>query len=195
MPWPSEGIARGDVRLRLWRPDDLAGFSALYDPEAARWSPPMDLSSERLAKRLEHQVSQAEAGEPPTAWAVVAAADPAQVLGSLDVRPGPPPPFSFCDIGYTVLAAARGRGVGSAALDLLTGWLLDPDGGGYLRVQLDHAVENVASCRTAARAGFAVEGVRTRYLPLKAAPDAPLVHHDVCLHGRVRATTAERPTG
>lgn len=187
MPWPSEGIARGDVRLRTWQPDDLAGFSALYDPEAARWSPPMDLSPERLAKRLEFQVQQAAAGEPLTAWAVVAAADDTRVLGSIDIRPGPPPPFSFCDIGYTVLAAARGRGVGGTALALLTDWLLDPDGGDLLRVQLDHAVENVASCRTAVRAGFAVEGVRPCYLPLKAAPDAPLVHHDVCLHGRVRA--------
>ena len=186
MRWPDGGITRGDVRVRLWRPDDLAGMSALYDPEAARWSPPMDLSPERLAVRLDREVGRAADGEPPTAWAVAAADDDAQVLGSIDIRPGPPPPFAFCDIGYTVLAAARGRGIGSTALALLTDWLLDPAGGGLLRVQLDHAVENVASCRTAVRAGFGVEGTRARFLPLKAGPDAPVVHHDVCLHGRVR---------
>ena len=185
MRWPAGGITRGDVRVRLWRPEDLAGMSALYDPEAARWSPPMDLSPERLAGRLDREVAKAADGE-PTAWAVVAADDDAQVLGSIDIRPGPPPPFSVCDIGYTVLASARGRGIGGTSLALLTDWLLDPDGGDLLRVQLDHAVENVASCRTASRAGFGIEGRRAKFLPLKAAPDAPLVHHDVCLHGRVR---------
>ncbi|GMA88460.1 hypothetical protein GCM10025868_37100 [Angustibacter aerolatus] len=44
----------------------------------------------------------------------------------------------------------------------------------------------MASCRTALRAGFRVEGVRERFLPLRESPDAPLVMHDVCMHGRVR---------
>lgn len=179
---------RGDVRLRLWRADDLDGYAALYDDEAARWSPPMDRSADNLRVRLDGLAARAGRGEPPTSWAVVAADDDTRVLGSLDSRPGPPPPFSFCDIGYAVAPTARGRGVGGTAVALLTDWLLDPDGGDLLRVQLDHAVENVASCRTAVRAGLPVEGVRARFLPLQDGPDAPVVHHDVCLHGRVRTS-------
>jgi RimJ/RimL family protein N-acetyltransferase len=76
--------------------------------------------------------------------------------------------------------------VASGAVRLLAQWLLDPDGGDVHRVQLDHAVANEGSCRTAARAGFVVEGRREQFLPLKAADDAPVVRHPVCLHGRWR---------
>ena len=36
-------------------------------------------------------------------------------------------------------------------------------------MQLDHSVENPASCRTALASGFSREGVRTGYLPLREA--------------------------
>jgi RimJ/RimL family protein N-acetyltransferase len=54
------------------------------------------------------------------------------------------------------------------------------------RVQLDHAVGNVASCRTALRVRFAIEGRRPGYLPLRETESSPVVRHTVCLHGRVR---------
>lgn len=184
--WPEDGIARDGVRLRRWRAEDAEQRFAIHDAESLRWSPPMgprglDAQRERIEKAL-----AAEPGSEPLSLAVVDDADPARVLGDIDVRPGPPPPFSVRDVGYAVLPAARGRGIGSTALRLHTEWLLDPDGGDVLRVQLDHAVEHVASCRTALRAGFGIEGRRARFLPLQESPDAPVVHHDVCLHGRVR---------
>jgi RimJ/RimL family protein N-acetyltransferase len=54
------------------------------------------------------------------------------------------------------------------------------------RVQLDHSVENVASCRVALAAGFEREGMRRAYLPLRD-PESPtgVRRHDVCLHGYV----------
>jgi RimJ/RimL family protein N-acetyltransferase len=58
---------------------------------------------------------------------------------------------------------------------------------GLERVQLDHAVENVASCRTADHAGFTREGVRRHFLPLQDSAGAPVVFHDTCLHGLVRS--------
>ncbi len=59
-------------------------------------------------------------------------------------------------IGYWVAAEARGRGVAAAAVDAAAGF-----GFGALglhRIELFHALENVGSCRTAARARFALEG-------------------------------------
>jgi RimJ/RimL family protein N-acetyltransferase len=59
--------------------------------------------------------------------------------------------------GYWVAAAARGRGVATAALSAATRFgfgALD-----LVRVELFHAVENEASCRTALAAGFPQEGV------------------------------------
>ena len=69
---------------------------------------------------------------------------------------------------------SRGRGIATRALRTLTRWLTtDADGPRLARVQLDHSVENPASCRMALAAGFAREGVRTAYLPLRdpAAPE------------------------
>ncbi len=71
----------------------------------------------------------------------------------------------------------------------LTRWLtVDDDGPHLARVQLDHSVENPASCRTALAAGFEREGVRKAFLPLRddGAPDG-VRRHDVCLHGFVPA--------
>jgi RimJ/RimL family protein N-acetyltransferase len=187
-PWPEDGLRSGDVLLRTWRPSDVAGRLELdSDPDVFRWSPLARVPDlQWVTERVERAVQEAAAGA-PTSFAIVAAHDPDQVLGSVDWRNRyPTPPFSVIDVGYGVVAAARGRGVGSTALRLLTDWLLSPDGGDVHRVQLDHAVENVGSCRTALRAGFAVEGRRPGYLPLREHATAPVVRHAICLHGRVR---------
>ena len=187
-PWPAAGLRSGGVLLRPWQPQDVDAWLVMAsDPEMFRWSPLTrvpDLAW--VTERLEKAVREGAAGT-PSSFAVVDADRPDQVLGSVDWRNGyPTPPFSVIDVGYGVASAARGRGVGSTALRLLTEWLLSPDGGDVHRVQLDHAVRNVASCRTALRAGFPVEGRRPCYLPLREDPTSPVVRHAVCLHGRVR---------
>jgi RimJ/RimL family protein N-acetyltransferase len=187
-PWPEDGVQADGVLLRTWRPEDVPGRLVLdSDPEVFRWSPLTrvpDLAW--VSERIEQAVQEAAAGC-PTSFAVVAADEPTRVLGSVDWRNRyPSPPFSMVDIGYGVAAAARRRGVATTAVRLITEWLLSPDGGDVHRVQLDHAVENVASCRTALRAGFAVEGRRPGYLPLRETESSPVVRHAVCLHGRLR---------
>jgi RimJ/RimL family protein N-acetyltransferase len=187
--WPAQGLAEGQVALRVWRPDDVPALLALQrDAEMRRWSPALAEPDEQdCRQRVERAVAAEEAGL-PSSFAVVDAAARQHVLGSIDWRNGfPTPDFSIVDVGYGVAASARGRGVGSRALRLLTEWLLAPDGGDVHRVQLDHAVANEASCRTALRAGFAVEGRRECFLPLRERPDAPVVRHPVCLHGRCRS--------
>jgi RimJ/RimL family protein N-acetyltransferase len=187
-PWPEDGLLSGDVLLRTWRPEDVEARLVLdSDPEVFRWSPLAQVPDlEWVQQRVDQAVRDAEAGC-PASFAVVAADESSRVLGSVDWRNRyPTPPFSVIDVGYAVAAAARGRGVGSTAVRLLTGWLMSPTGGDVHRVQLDHAVENVASCKTALRAGFAIEGRRPGYLPLREHPGAPMVRHAVCLHGRVR---------
>jgi RimJ/RimL family protein N-acetyltransferase len=186
--WPAEGIAGAGIRLRVWRPADVVALlELLSDPEMRRWSPMVEPPSEADCVTRIGKAMQAETDGRPNAFAIVDESDPSLVLGSMDWRKDHPMvEFSIVDVGYGVAATARGRGVGSTALRLLTEWLLDPEGGDVLRVQLDHAVENEASCRTALRAGFAVEGRRDVFLPLRETPQSPLVRHDVCLHGRVR---------
>ncbi len=185
--WPPGGLRSGAVAVRVWRPDDVPQLVALLnDPLMRRWSPTLAVQDETTCTERVRAAQEAERRGQPAAFAVVDADHPDQVLGSFDWRAGYPPGFSVVDVGYGVAAAARGRGVAGTTLRLVTEWLLDPAGGDVERVQLDHAVENEASCRTALRAGFAVEGRRERFLPLRAAADAPVVRHAVCLHGRVR---------
>ncbi|KQX69871.1 GNAT family N-acetyltransferase [Angustibacter sp. Root456] len=186
--WPSGGVRDDVVALRVWEPDDVPQLLALQaDPDMRRWSPVFDApDAAQCAERVARAQSAATEGL-PNSFAVVDVAHPAVVLGAIDWRNDHPlPQFSVLDVGYGVAPAARGRGVASRALRLLSDWLLAPDGGDVRRVQLDHAVENEGSCRVALRAGFAVEGRREAFLPLKAHPGAPVVRHAVCLHGRWR---------
>jgi RimJ/RimL family protein N-acetyltransferase len=61
------------------------------------------------------------------------------------------------ELGYVVAPEARGRGVGTAALELLTAWALSERE--MLRLELLIGVGNEASKRVAARCGYTREGV------------------------------------
>jgi RimJ/RimL family protein N-acetyltransferase len=61
------------------------------------------------------------------------------------------------ELGYVVVPEARGRGVASDALRLLTAWAFSELG--MLRLELLIAVDNSASKRVAARCGYVREGV------------------------------------
>ncbi|WP_426562253.1 GNAT family N-acetyltransferase [Angustibacter sp. McL0619] len=186
--WPQGGLSAAGIRLRVWSTDDVPALLELQeDPDMRRWSPVFNTPDAADCVERVRKAVQAEEEGRPNSFAIVDDDDPRQVLGSIDWRNTHPMwPFSILDVGYGVSPGARGRGVASTALRLLAEWLLDPAGGDVHRVQLDHAVENEGSCRTAVRAGFAIEGRRDVFLPLRESPDAAVVRHDVCLHGRVR---------
>ena len=139
---------------------------------------------EELDERIVEAAEQFAAVEPGTL--VIAADDDADhFLGTVDWSFHVPPKLRIADIGYAVHPDARGRGVATRAVRTLTRWLTeDPEGPQLPRVQLDHSVENQASCRVALAAGFEREGIRRAYLPLRD-PDAPggERRHDVCMHG------------
>ncbi|WP_372736663.1 GNAT family N-acetyltransferase [Nocardioides sp.] len=180
--WPQRGLSDGLVLLRTWRLDDAPARLALSaDPDVRRWSPPMAPATlERVQERIQ-AARQPDALLAPRDWVIADPEDDAKVLGSIDLRIDLPPMFRIADLGYNVLPWARGRGVASAALRLLSQWLLASDGKDLQRLQLDHAVENQASCRTALRAGFRIEGQRASFLPI---PDGDGVRFaDVCMHG------------
>ena len=66
-------------------------------------------------------------------------------------------PFGFAEIGYYLLADARGQGYASRTVRLLAGWLLDDLHIG--RIQARVHTENVASQRVLERVGFRREGI------------------------------------
>jgi RimJ/RimL family protein N-acetyltransferase len=61
------------------------------------------------------------------------------------------------ELGYVVAPAARGRGIGSEALRLLTEWALGELG--MRRLELLISVDNPASKKVAERCGYFREGV------------------------------------
>jgi RimJ/RimL family protein N-acetyltransferase len=61
------------------------------------------------------------------------------------------------ELGYVVAPAARGRGVATQALRLLTAWAFDERG--LLRLELMISVDNAASKAVAERVGYVREGV------------------------------------
>ncbi len=183
----TDGLDDGNgVRLRPFRDRDAARLlEMLHDPDQRRWGSPAFVEVPVDVAGLTERISASQEawdGRRPGPLAVVDADD--HVLGHVSWRWSASEALAVADLGYVVHPDSRGRGVARRAVALLTRWLLDPDGRGLARVQLDHSTENPASCRVALAAGFEREGVRRGYLPLRG-PDGVVRRHDVCLHGTV----------
>jgi RimJ/RimL family protein N-acetyltransferase len=81
-------------------------------------------------------------------------------------------------IGYRVVPWQRRRGVGSEVVEAVARWSLAELG--LARIQLEHAVENVGSCRVASNSGFLLEGTLR-----SASLDGLGLRHDDHVHGRL----------
>lgn len=179
------------IRLRPLHDDDAPRLlEMLLDPDQRRWGAPAFVPVPADVGELAERIAAS-----PQAWAdrqpgTLAITDEDDLfLGDISWRWSASERMAVADLGYVVHPDARGRGVGRRAVVLLTRWLMDPDGRGLARVQLDHSTENEASCRVALAAGFEREGVRRGFLPLRD-PDGVVRRHDVCLHGTVVQPTA-----
>ncbi|MDI3386493.1 GNAT family protein [Streptomyces sp. B-S-A8] len=173
------------LRLRPWDPASDSDVSAyllgVTDPEFRRFNNPLrhvdDLDAARLA--LRERARQWETGA--EGGLCVTGADDGTVLGHVSLKSLYWPNRSAA-VGYWVLPEARGRGVASRALTLVTDWAFTL---GVHRIALDHAVTNTASCRVAERCGFAHEGtLRDSHR------NADGTYQDAHLHGRVRGEGA-----
>ena len=185
------GINDGSgLLLRPARESDAERWlEMLRDPVYVTYAAPAFVTLASEAAGLTERIEQSQASwqeRAPGMLAVVTAADPALFLGDISWRWTTGEKLGVAEIGYGVHPEARGQGVGRRAIVALTRWLLSPEGRGLARIQLDHSVENEASCRVALAAGFEREGIRRGFLPLRdpAAPDG-VRRHDVCLHGCV----------
>jgi RimJ/RimL family protein N-acetyltransferase len=177
------------VALRMPDPRDRERWlELLHDPEQLRFGMPAVVSVPAHVDDLDERVAEARrkfAARQPTTFVVVTEDEAERFLGTVGWSFHVPAPLQVADVGYAVHPDARGRGVATRALRALTHWLTAGATGPHAaRVQLDHSVENPVSCRTALGAGFAREGVRKGFLPLRdpTAPDG-VRRHDVCLHG------------
>lgn len=151
---PDGGLTDGVVTLRSPLPDDLDAFAEQEaDPLTlqtgfAGTPPPREAMRRMLNRaRLDHLVG------PGTYFAMVDAASD-KFAGSIGLRrPGPP---DVASLGYAVHPRFRGRGYTTRALRLLSAWAFEE--AGFARLELGAKIDNVASQRAAASAGFVPDG-------------------------------------
>lgn len=163
--FPAPPLADEIVSLRPWHEADVpARLLAFSDPVMQRFSWRTTPYTEADARSdLAAQEAARLRGEQLT-FALAEPGDQAAVLGgsSLEhVRLDQ----GCAAIGYWLAAAARGQGVATHAVRLLTRWAFAELG--LARLELTCGPDNPASQRVAERCGFAREGLLRSHVPFK----------------------------
>jgi RimJ/RimL family protein N-acetyltransferase len=169
---PQPELPAGDLLLRPWVAADADALLVAYsDPEILRWHA-SSVESRQEAEDLIARYHQGWRAETAAHWAITGPA----VLGRvafriIDLNEG------TAEIAYWVTAAARGHGTAARAANALSQWALEDLG--LHRLDLQHAIENTASCRVADKAGYRYEGtLRSSVLHADG-------WHDMHLHARI----------
>jgi RimJ/RimL family protein N-acetyltransferase len=144
-----EAMSDGVAALRAWREEDAPAIVSCVDGDAeiARW-----LDQVPQPYTVEHALGYIRA-EGEEKYALTDAAT-GEVLGSIGLTWNAT--RDVAEIGYWLRASARGRGVTTRALALVTRHAVEA---GAARVQLRADVENVPSRRVAEKVGFMLEGI------------------------------------
>ncbi len=147
-------LVAGELVLRPWEPADAPVIAeAASDPDVAVWTP-MAVVVGDAATALEWCEARADWSEGTHAsWAVTIGGD---VAGGISLFKLDHDQLT-AEAGYFVLPAWRRHRVASRALATAARFGFGPLG--MSRIELFHAVENVASCGVALSAGFRQEGV------------------------------------
>jgi [ribosomal protein S5]-alanine N-acetyltransferase len=140
------------IILRAYTEDDVPALvAALNDREISRWTRiPFPYTEEDAWEFLRSTTE--------TAFAVMNKRT-GDLLGGIGLRL---PADGIGEVGYWVRREARGRGVATRALLLISRWALEDQK--LVRVQLTAEPGNVASQRVAEKAGYTREGLLRRFL-------------------------------
>lgn len=157
---PAEPLTDGEIVLRMFREEDAPRLlEAARDSEILRLTNLPELESEEWARAWLERIENLWRDGTRATFAIASSTSD-ELLGSIGVR--------LVDangqIGYWVVARARGRGVATRALRLLADWAFSV---GFGRLQLLTEPENAASQRVAENAGFRREGLLRSYIELK----------------------------
>ena len=153
---PNPPLTDGAVTLRVFRAEDAPAVTlACQDREIQRWIPIIPVPyTEADARRFILMTLQAWHDGTSYEFAIVDAATD-RFIGSIGLHLGPNPRLHA--VGYLVAPAARGRGVASRALRLVTRW-------GFEHIDIERLAlwtlpGNAASQAVAENAGFRFEGL------------------------------------
>jgi [ribosomal protein S5]-alanine N-acetyltransferase len=153
----SEHLREGDVVLREFTPADVAlALESSTDPYIPLIGTlPAEATEDQALDWIDRQRGERLAQRGGHSFAIAEAATN-RAVGQIGLWPADLP-HGRATAGYFVAPSARGRGVAAAALTALTGfaWTIP----GLHRIELHIEPWNVASTRTAERAGYQREGV------------------------------------
>lgn len=160
---PASPLADDVILLRPWEQADLPAIvEACDEPTLSRWLPAMPYPyTEADGRAYLSRVLEGFATGTSAALAIRDARSDA-VLGGIGLRIDGD---GRAELGYWVRRDARGRGVATRAVRLVSGWALVSLG--FRRLQLHADVENLASQRVAERAGFTREGVSRAWIEMR----------------------------
>lgn len=160
---PVEGISDDAIRLRLRTDaDNPAIVAACRDPDIVRFTRVPDSYDETTAAEWAAESKrQREAGT--GLHLVVADIDGDALLGSIGLRVAPGE--GRCDLGYWLAPQARGRGVMTRAVRLLSRWAFETLPVERIEITIEPA--NTASRAVAERAGYTFEGVLRSHTVIK----------------------------
>jgi RimJ/RimL family protein N-acetyltransferase len=163
----------GDVLLRPFRPEEVEFLVAAKGDGMV----PTDVSPERRRRTLERRV--ARSGRFVDGRLDLAIVAGGELVGDIEARQPKQglPPGTF-EIGIALDPAARGAGVGTRAVRLLTQYLFDELEAH--RVQAGTWVENHAMRGVLERLGYTCEGVMRAFMPSERGRD------DYALYGVTR---------
>jgi RimJ/RimL family protein N-acetyltransferase len=165
-----------DVRLEPFTPAHLDAFTALAeDPDVLRYTRFPDPPDPDFPAAWWARYEQGRAEGTREAFSILAP-DGDTFLG-LALAPHIDREAAEAELGYVVAPAARGRGVASAAVALLTRWAFDEQQ--LERVTLVVDVDNVGSQKVAERCGYHRDGV------LRNAYVKPGVRADTIVYSRL----------
>jgi len=141
--------------LRRWRPTDIPVLTEIcQDPDVHRFTRVPSPYRETDAKSFLTVQERGWLDGSQAAFAIVGASDVTDVLGSIDLRFGPD---ARGEIGYLVAAPARGRGVATRAVRLVSDWAFAEYR--IARIEILVHPDNLPSLRVAEDAGYVREGV------------------------------------
>ena len=153
---PQPPLSDGTIALRAFRPNDVPAIvAACQDPEIQRWIPliPVPYTEDDARGYVLMTLQSLQEGSSAELAIVDAAGD--TLLGSIGIHLGTNPRRR--SIGYWVAPEARGRGVATRALRLMTRWGFERFG--IERLALWTLIGNRPSQAVAEKAGFRYEGV------------------------------------
>lgn len=151
---PPDGFGRGEIALRLPRRSDLSAIvAACQDPEISTWTTVPAQYGEAEGRDFLQQCEEARREGTGVVFAIVDA-EGDEFLGTIGARLLDQ---STAEMGYWVKGEARGRGVASGSLRLLSEWCFYE--AGFERLQLLAEPGNLPSQRVAERVGYWREGL------------------------------------